>query len=321
MRFIPACAGNTRLRKIEAAWVAVHPRVRGEHGSAPLNFTFGVGSSPRARGTHIVGDARHRSARFIPACAGNTWRCSTGCRQGAVHPRVRGEHPDRNSIPPGKSGSSPRARGTRRSPAAIHHVWRFIPACAGNTCRCARSRCCSAVHPRVRGEHPPAPMVACTANGSSPRARGTPDAFDGEVAIARFIPACAGNTLDLYHSRPRAAVHPRVRGEHACCSLLVESGYGSSPRARGTPPRRHDPDLCRRFIPACAGNTFGAPRPENMPTVHPRVRGEHMTDRPAVPFADGSSPRARGTHTWALSLHEPSRFIPACAGNTRGRAR
>ena len=50
-RFIPACAGNARVRSIMSPNAAVHPRMRGErwagHGASVVNG----GSSPHARGT------------------------------------------------------------------------------------------------------------------------------------------------------------------------------------------------------------------------------------------------------------------------------
>ena len=37
----------------------------------------------------------------------------------------------------------------------------------------------------------------------------------------RFIPACAGNTKVAPNMPCASAVHPRVRGEHTDCNLLV----------------------------------------------------------------------------------------------------
>ena len=73
LRFIPACAGNTkrgaRIRRADA------------------------GSSPRVRGTLLREQAQKLPRRFIPACAGNT-SPSAMCNYGpTVHPRVCGEHP------------------------------------------------------------------------------------------------------------------------------------------------------------------------------------------------------------------------------------
>ena len=154
-RFIPACAGNTRQSDNRTGRHTVHPRMRGEHGSAASrqrvfsrfipacagNTTAGSelhtpisGSSPHARGTH---------SRTLSAVA--------GCN--AVHPRMRGEHTVRDCARGRRAGSSPHARGTRRQGVRLTLHVRFIPACAGNT--------------SAAGAEP----VAWT--GSSPHARGT----------------------------------------------------------------------------------------------------------------------------------------------------
>ncbi|MEN9874118.1 MAG: hypothetical protein RL186_1015, partial [Pseudomonadota bacterium] len=58
-----------------------------------------------------------------------------------------------------------------------------------------------------------------------------------------------------------------------------------------------------------------------LPTVpvHPRVGGEHATQININAAAHGSSPRGRGTHRRKAHLQAKRRFIPAWAGNTRGR--
>jgi hypothetical protein len=46
------------------------------------------------------------------------------------------------------------------------------------------------------------------------------------------------------------------------------------------------------------------------------VRGEHEYGAIAAVRGDGSSPRARGTHSGAPMSNQLPRVIPACAGNT-----
>ncbi len=58
---------------------------------------------------------------------------------------------------------------------------------------------------------------------------------------------------------------------------------------------------------------MSAPRP-----VHPRVCGEHALSIATAPTNGGSSPRVRGTLPRYEPTGERTRFIPACAGNTRG---
>ena len=153
--------------------------------------------------------------------------------------------------------------------------------------------------------------------GSSPRVRGTPKEDVMKTGISRFIPACAGNAPCPGAERQRDAVHPRVCGEREDSAAMKKALTGSSPRVRGTRPRRRRFRLPRRFIPACAGN---APRIGTLlrgRPVHPRVCGERL-ERPASGSSrTGSSPRVRGTRKFLDVLKANHRFIPACAGNAR----
>ena len=50
-RFIPACAGNAKTRRVMGRHQPVHPRMRGERKHYQLHFYKLGGSSPHARGT------------------------------------------------------------------------------------------------------------------------------------------------------------------------------------------------------------------------------------------------------------------------------
>ena len=276
-RFIPACAGNSRVEDRTAR--AVHgssPRVRGTLQQARLDVCALVGSSPRVRGT--------RACRRRPSASRT------------VHPRVCGELTRSRTWRRGAPGSSPRVRGTPSSPARSWSPSRFIPACAGNSL-----------------DHP---LDDQGIDGSSPRVRGTRDCrrlrpgfrsvhprVCGELGtilglsstLLRFIPACAGNSKEAPNAAVTVTVHPRVCGEllqvrrsagSACGSsprvrgtrsrwrLAPTKAYGSSPRVRGT----REPARCRRvprrFIPACAGNSYGSARICSVKAgSSPRVRG------------------------------------------------
>ncbi len=194
-RFIPACAGN-RLHISSANWLwAVHPRVCGEQFSGPFPRNGSPGSSPRVRGTVLVGRPEVLETRFIPACAGNSSRSPIPAFRRPVHPRVCGEQHKQIGKISTEIGSSPRVRGTAHFlPLSFRH-FRFIPACAGNSILVAADDFPAAVHPRVCGEQRRNLASRLVWIGSSPRVRGT-DAKDMlEYAIHRFIPACAGNRL------------------------------------------------------------------------------------------------------------------------------
>ena len=154
-------------------------------------------------------------------------------------------------------------------------------------------------------------------SGSSPRVRGT-DLFQGYVQRdVRFIPACAGNSIIFLLWLMTRTVHPRVCGEQSWSTARVLLTDGSSPCVRGTVPGRIAPLNLGRFIPACAGNSSQALGLLLQISVHPRVCGEQL-----VPFREaereaGSSPRVRGTDPSRKGDFIHSRFIPACAGNSR----
>ena len=173
-RFIPACAGNTPSQVPGPPLQPVHPRVRGEHCSSSARPSGEFGSSPRARGTLFLTIFAVIGSWFIPACAGNTDVLGSTPRWASVHPRVRGEHIGASLGRRIRSGSSPRARGTRILASESYHL--------------------VTVHPRVRGEHPTGTVMRCSIPGSSPRARGTRYLQPCYGHAIRFIPACAGNT-------------------------------------------------------------------------------------------------------------------------------
>ena len=233
-RFIPAPAGNTPTPPCSALPRAVHPRACGEHGISMGSAWSRFGSSPRLRGTLLRAFLESVPARFIPAPAGNTLYGDESPASMAVHPRACGEHFCTLFSAFLSRGSSPRLRGTHRRVGAAGNLIRFIPAPAGNTCRGGATNSRSAVHPRACGEHTYTASTSDTGCGSSPRLRGTHRVEHREYAMARFIPAPAGNTIYQSKRPPQQAVHPRACGEHSAVRSRAVRGCGSSPRLRGT---------------------------------------------------------------------------------------
>ncbi|EHX45008.1 hypothetical protein ECDEC13A_3002 [Escherichia coli DEC13A] len=99
-------------------------------------------------------------------------------------------------------------------------------------------------------------IIASSAPGLSPLARGTPYSFRTLHEICRFIPAGAGNTEIADSNKMEFSVYPRWRGEHPHYAGIVREKSGLSPLARGTRRLRAALFLCLRFIPAGAGNTI-----------------------------------------------------------------
>ena len=130
----------------------------------------------------------------------------------------------------------------------------------------------------------------------------------------RFIPARAGNTIELVGVMVEATVHPRACGEHDRRVRARERRYGSSPRVRGTLARPHRHNRLARFIPARAGNTPASHFAWRERTVHPRACGEHSNRGSVVEIDAGSSPRVRGTRLDINSNWTPPPVHPRACG-------
>ena len=86
LRIIPARAGFTRPGRLLRGPAQDHPRSRGVYPS-PMSWPMAcVGSSPLARGLHVVPGTGVVAARIIPARAGFT-------RAGDLHRVVEPDHP------------------------------------------------------------------------------------------------------------------------------------------------------------------------------------------------------------------------------------
>ena len=172
-RFIPACAGNSAVWGALMVPIAVHPRVCGEQDKPFDYFYQSLGSSPRVRGTALMGRVRTDLDRFIPACAGNRGPCRSLQQRKSVHPRVCGEQWAVQIKSRMRFGSSPRVRGTAQRTYQRNRSVRFIPACAGNRRAETPLPVRRAVHPRVCGEQFRQRLQLIDRLGSSPRVRGT----------------------------------------------------------------------------------------------------------------------------------------------------
>ena len=161
--------------------VAGVPRARGEHLLIFEQGERGVGSSPLARGTHGFPAEPAGVEGLIPARAGNTHdRVRADLRFGA-HPRSRGEHLPSVTEQKLHRGSSPLARGTLEDLFMVDGLDGLIPARAGNTVESGKKSTGNGAHPRSRGEHFVDGVQVNDYSGSSPLARGTPDACVGSV--------------------------------------------------------------------------------------------------------------------------------------------
>ena len=151
---IPAYAGNTRQGIPRADGRRDHPRVCGEHLTAPEQKKRPWGSSPRMRGTpERAADLRDEGG-IIPAYAGNTDVHFVLHLLCGDHPRVCGEHDTLPEDPARRRGSSPRMRGTPGLHAIRRKHMGIIPAYAGNTMLNIDMMVInSGSSPRMRGTH------------------------------------------------------------------------------------------------------------------------------------------------------------------------
>ena len=175
-----------------------------------------------------------------------------------------------------------------------------IPACTGETATGGILTPTPAVYPRVYGGNVGLKSFSFSVEGLSPRVRGKHEYFIRRGSIERSIPACTGETHPDWASECHIRVYPRVYGGNGIAGTRMR-WYGWS-------------------IPACTGETaHGSPRGRN-DEVYPRVYGGNTTWPDMGLLFWGLSPRVRGKRSRAISAYSGLRSIPACTGETAGRA-
>ena len=295
-RIIPARAGFTPPGRGGPGGCPDHPRSRGVYRQ-PAAVTPGLnGSSPLARGLHLLRSRADHVRRIIPARAGFTTPGRGRGRASRDHPRSRGVYHVRPEGARLVEGSSPLARGLPRLVPGGWRVEGIIPARAGFTRPPLASPSWPPDHPRSRGVYAHVRHERALAAGSSPLARGLRLSRSTGEPVTRIIPARAGFTSDETVVWRAPADHPRSRGVYG-------PGCGSRRERAG-------------IIPARAG--FTAPRRARgrWPRDHPRSRGVYLVAVTSSDRAAGSSPLARGLHPRrVLDVPVPG-IIPARAGFT-----
>ena len=273
-RIIPARAGFTRSRSALAVTGRDHPRSRGVYAESALVVVSRAGSSPLARGLLGDGFAEVVEPGIIPARAGFTTP-GRGPRTGAPdHPRSRGVYRAPASRARCSAGSSPLARGLRGVLPAQAPAGRIIPARAGFTLLRRTPAPPAPDHPRSRGVYPSTPSRSSASTGSSPLARGLPDAEACNPSARRD--------------------HPRSRGVYPSLRDSRNDPSGSSPLARGLREQHRHHGQDRGIIPARAGFTAGADAGGAGVEDHPRSRGVYGSLFFSNLTWSGLSPLARG---------------------------
>ena len=231
----------------------VHPHVRGDDTTSPLNITACPGSPPRAWGRwHGRPGLRFRS-RFTPTCVGTMPCVQLGTTYMTVHPHVRGD--DQSPVLGSwrNAGSPPRAWGRFFIDRGEELPVRFTPTCVG-TMRAARSeRSRSTVHPHVRGDGASRMSSPCRADGSPPRAWGRYPQDRLRQILLRFTPTCVGTMTGKRSRGAGIPVHPHVRGDDPTVKSSTTTGVGSPPRAWGRSMITPVVSGAVRFTPTCVG--------------------------------------------------------------------
>ena len=275
-RIIPARAGFTQAAPQHRVHRTDHPRSRGVYPSVRAGPGGMSGSSPLARGLPLTGAATIQVDGIIPARAGFTGASSAASSARSDHPRSRGVYAEPDPAALTRIGSSPLARGLHSGDVVAKIVSRIIPARAGFTARPGPTQPGHRDHPRSRGVYASSRSSRSGNRGSSPLARGlrpgggaSPSRLRGSSPLARglqehgvffigwsrIIPARAGFT-SRSRSRPCGArIIPARAGFTRHPGLKSKVPRGSSPLARGLPPRLTPDGVRVRIIPARAGFT------------------------------------------------------------------
>ena len=214
-----------------------------------------AGSSPHTRGAPPTPPAPSAPFGIIPAYAGSTPKAAPRTPTRPDHPRIRGEHLQREAHATASVGSSPHTRGAPKGTVTETRESRIIPAYAGSTVSVGYDRTQSWDHPRIRGEHVDDSWVTGAAAGSSPHTRGAHPPCPRVRRFRRIIPAYAGSTALARVSSRHMPDHPRIRGEHVAPHGATILEPGSSPHTRGALLDKVKALAELRIIPAYAGST------------------------------------------------------------------
>ena len=199
-----------------------------------------------------------------------------------------------------------------------HHlaVGGSIPACAGATSRLTLAGFLYEVYPRVCGGNLHPQRGVKHQGGLSPRVRGQRSRPSVALVNEGSIPACAGETATAASQAQPCSVYPRVCGGNLPAPLSRSRLRGLSPRVRGKPHTRRQPQIRPGSIPACAGETQRRGNHRRSAKVYPRVCGGNRERNNALLRRKGLSPRVRGKPGHPAAGDSGGRSIPACAGET-----
>ena len=232
---------------------SVYPRVCGGAALSQCPLAIGNGLSPRVRGSLWRSALPCGDFGSIPACAGEPGKQRSRLLAVQVYPRVCGGAIAAFVNRESERGLSPRVRGSPNLHAGVFLLARSIPACAGEPPARHSQDACQPVYPRGCGGAPLVPLRPVLFNGLSPRVRGSQRLAEQDEAIARSIPAGAGEPAGWTALTSNKKVYPRgCGGAHYRIGQEYRRA-GLSPRVRGGQHPANAQTGISRSIPAGAG--------------------------------------------------------------------
>ena len=148
---IPACAGESAIRRAAGRRGRAYPRVCGGIEGNALDALAEAGLSPRVRGNRQYARPGLRWTGPIPACAGESLSTLPGVASAGAYPRVCGGIVTRARRASVTRGLSPRVRGNHGAGEWWGDVSGPIPACAGESKSGAMPWPAGGAYPRVCG--------------------------------------------------------------------------------------------------------------------------------------------------------------------------
>ena len=252
---IPAYAGRTQERSLNAPYRQKHPRIRGENHRDLRRGRFFLETSPHTRGEPSAAVSVLDRPGNIPAYAGRTIYGEDVNLDAEKHPRIRGENAAAAQRSRTALETSPHTRGEPVLSGEADELSRNIPAYAGRTSSWVIPSLAIWKHPRIRGENW-LPKESCTiAPETSPHTRGEHRRSVFMRARQGNIPAYAGRTDAKAEKTAQLEKHPRIRGENVEALFGSASILETSPHTRGERGLGFGAPLLHGNIPAYAGRT------------------------------------------------------------------
>ena len=270
----------------------------------------------------------------IPADAGEPTGPKASAGHAPAYPRGRGGASTHSHVADAPAGLSPRTRGSRARQAGLRPCRGPIPADAGEPAWRKSRRGPSGAYPRGRGGAQIEADAARTAEGLSPRTRGSrlqrqqaggdhgpipADAGEPPVRIARAglgwaYPRGRGGAGVTRQFCMRLRAYPRGRGGAVMTPLCRRGPLGLSPRTRGSLEEGVSEITDKGPIPADAGEPHLQAHQSPRCWAYPRGRGGAYVAKSNAKSCTGLSPRTRGSRQPGADEHLGAGPIPADAG-------